>query len=211
LLAAPPGLNNVVAAAFISGVAAARGDEETAERCRVIARERRESAHVDERSGVGLVEAREAAEGGDAAETLVLVRTVLAEATTAPEVHEGAYMLGVQAAQLLEDDAALIELDEVVSRLQAVQATPVMRAGQARVRAELAHRRGDDEGARELQREAIAILRELGARPLLADALVELGRRGDDSDAIADARAIYAELGAERRLAQIDEPSGLAA
>jgi class 3 adenylate cyclase/tetratricopeptide (TPR) repeat protein len=211
LLAAPPGLNNVVAAAFISGVAAARGDEETAERCRVIARERRESAHVDERSGVGLVEARDAAEQGDVAETLALVRTVLAEATTAPEVHEGAYMLGVQAAQLLEDDEALVELDEFVSRLQAVQATPVMRAGQARARAELAHRRGDGEQASELQREAIAILRELGARPLLADALVELGRRGDDADAIAEARAIYAELGAERRLAQIDEPSGLAA
>src|SRR3954451_21030281 len=211
LLAAPPSLNNVVAAAFVSAIAAARRDDDTAERCRVIPRERRDSVHVDERAGVRLVEAREAAEHGDAAETLALARAVLSEATTAPEVHESAYMLGVQAAQLLEDDAALVELDELVSRLRAVQATPVMRSGQARVRAELAHRRGDDAEAAELQREAITLLRELGARPLVADALVEQARRSDDADAIAEARAIYTDLGATRRLMQIDEPTGLTA
>jgi hypothetical protein len=79
------------------------------------------------------------------------------------------------------------------------------------VRAELAHRRGDFAGAREHELAAITLLRNLGARPLLADTLVELGRRTDDAEALAEARAIYADLGATRRLARIDEPSGLPA
>ena len=52
--------------------------------------------------------------------------------------------------------------------------------------------------------EALELLRAIGARPLLAQALLERSRRRADPDALAEARAIYAELGATRRLAGIE-------
>ena len=56
------------------------------------------------------------------------------------------------------------------------------------------------------QRHAIELLRSLNARPLL-----ERARRREDPDAVAEARAIYAELGATRWLAGIEDPAGIAA
>jgi len=61
------------------------------------------------------------------------------------------------------------------------------------------------------QREAIELLRSLGARPLLATALYEKGRRHDDEDALAEAREIYAELGATRWLERFDAAGDLVA
>jgi hypothetical protein len=86
-----------------------------------------------------------------------------------------------------------------------------MRAGRARIAAEQAHRRGDSKAADDFEREAITLLRSIGARPLLARALLERTRRRTDDAALAEARAIYSELGADRWLARIDEASGLAA
>jgi class 3 adenylate cyclase/tetratricopeptide (TPR) repeat protein len=211
LLAAPPGLNGVVAAAWMTQVASARGDARLSELCHAMAEERRDSAHIDERATARLVYAREAADTGDYAQALEFARAILEEPTTGYEFREEAYALGLEAAQALGDDAALGDLDQFVTELRPAEATPLLRAGQGRVRAALAERSGDESAARDHEHAALTILRDIGARPLLADTLVELGRREDDAEAIAEARAIYVELGAERRLAQIDEPSGLAA
>src|SRR3954454_19885424 len=62
-----------------------------------------------------------------------------------------------------------------------------------------------------LEREAIALLRSIGARPLLARTLMERASRRDDEAALGEARAIYAELGATAWLARADEARGLAA
>ena len=72
-------------------------------------------------------------------------------------------------------------------------------------------RRGDRDAADGHQRHAIELLRSLNARPLLARALLERARRRADPDAVAEARAIYAELGATRWLAGIEDPAGIAA
>jgi tetratricopeptide (TPR) repeat protein len=207
LLAGPPGLNGVVAAAWISPVAAARGDEALLEACRAMAYERRESAHIDERACSRLVLGREAAELGDFA----LARAILEEPTTGHEFREQAYAQAVEAAQVRTDDDGLTELDQYVTGLRPAEATPLLRAGQARVRAELAHRRGDDTAARDHEQEALTILRKLAARPFIADTLVERARRSDETEPLSEARAIYADLRATRRLAQIDDRTGLAA
>ena len=211
LLAGPAGLNSVCAAAAVSHAAAARGEDAVLERCREIAAERRNSAHVDERSSARVAEARVALECGEAAEALSLARGVLDLATTGSEFREEAYAISVAAAQSLGEEPALVDLEELVSRMRPSEASPLFRAGQARVRAELAHRRGDSAAARGYEHEAIAILRELGARPLLAETLLEQGRRTDDEDSIAQARRIYDELGATRRLERIDDRRGLIA
>ena len=61
------------------------------------------------------------------------------------------------------------------------------------------------------QRRAIELLRSVGARPLLARALLEHGRRREDPEALAEARAIYTDLGATRWLARLDERTEVAA
>jgi class 3 adenylate cyclase/tetratricopeptide (TPR) repeat protein len=211
LLALPPDLNSVTAAGWVATIAAARGDDETLERCRELAHERRESAHVDERVAIALVELRDAVERGDFDGALKLARTTLEVPTTGHESHEQVFALAVEAALASSDDAALAELSQRVDDMRPALATPLLRAGRARLRAEAAHRSGDSATTDDLEREAIALLRSVGARPLLALALLERHRRHADDEAIAEARAIYADLGATRWLTRIDEPSGLAA
>ena len=98
-----------------------------------------------------------------------------------------------------------------MSALAPARATPQLRAGRARLAAERAHRRGDAAAAERHETEAIELLRALGARPLLAQALTERARRRADADARAEARRIYTELGATRRLANIGKPGGVKA
>jgi tetratricopeptide (TPR) repeat protein len=211
LLALPPDLNSVTAAAWVSTIAAARGDEASAERCRELAHERRESAHVDERASVAMVHARDAIEQEDFDDALKLARANLDVPTTGHENHEQTFALAVEAALATTDDDALATLSRYVDDMRPAYATPVLRACRARLRAEAAHRRGDSSAAEELEREAIGLLRSVGARPLLAQTLIERHRRRADEDALAEARAIYADLGAANWLSRIDEPSGLAA
>jgi hypothetical protein len=59
--------------------------------------------------------------------------------------------------------------------------------------------------------EAETILREAGVRPRLAQALLERARRGDRPDPLAEARAIYAELGATRWLERAEQEFGVRA
>jgi len=85
-------------------------------------------------------------------------------------------------------------------------------AAHARVwRRERLHRSGDAEAAQSSEQEAIVVLREAGARPRLALALLERVRRRDEPAALAEARSIYAELGATRWLERVDAELGVSA
>jgi hypothetical protein len=211
LLSGQVDLNAIVGATFLTPVAAARGDEDLLERCRSIAAHPQDSTYVDQRVATTLILARDALERGALAEALKLGQSVLDAPTTGQEFPAEGYALSIEAALATGDEAAMARLEEFVAGLPPARATPQMRAGRARVLAELAHRRGDDKAADDFDREAVALLRSIGARPLLARALLERARRRPDDKALAEARAIYSELGAERWLARVDEASGLAA
>jgi tetratricopeptide (TPR) repeat protein len=211
LFAGPHDLDALTAAVFLAQVAAARGDDETLARSRSFAAEPRDSTHVDQRVAARLILARDAIERGAMDEALDLAQSVLDESVMGYEFRAEAYALGIEAALATGDEEAMTRLEQFFADLPRARATPQMRAGRARVAAEQAHRRGDGTAADDLEREAIALLRSIGARPLLARALLERTRRRTDEAALAEARAIYSELGADRWLARIDEASGLAA
>ncbi|MEA2423751.1 MAG: hypothetical protein QOH13_161 [Thermoleophilaceae bacterium] len=211
LLQGQADLNSVVAAAALSQVAVGRGDETTLERCRALANERRDSPHIDERVAARLVAARDAIERDALEEGLELARGVLAEPSTGSEFREEAYALGGHAAVALGDDDAIAALIDYVTGLPPARATPLLRAGRARLRADRAHRDGDAAATDGFEREAIGLLRSLGARPMLAHTLIERARRRKDEDSLAEARTIYTELRAEHWLARIDSASELTA
>jgi class 3 adenylate cyclase/tetratricopeptide (TPR) repeat protein len=211
VLAGPSDADAAQVAAFIAPVAAARGDAVNLERCRSIAATLRDSQYVDLRMCAALVFARDALERGASDEVLRRARDVLDESMTGGELREEAYALSIEAAVASGDDAAIAELEAYVAALPPARSTPLLRAGRARLAAEQAHRRGDADAADSLEQEAIALLRAVGARPLLAHTVLERARRRDDTEALAEARAIYADLGATRWLARIDDASGVAA
>jgi hypothetical protein len=210
LLAGQLDIDAMTAAAFLAPIAAARGDEAMLERCRSLAAERRGSTHVDQRVSATLTLARDAVERGAADDALRLARAVLEEHTTAGECVAEAYALGIEAAIALSDDAAIAQLEEFVAGLPPARATPLLRAGRARLAAEQAQRGGDADAVERHEADAIALLRSVGARPLLARALLERARRRNDPDALAEARSIYADLGADRWLDRIEAESGVA-
>jgi tetratricopeptide (TPR) repeat protein len=204
-------LDAMGAAALLVSVAAARGDEEAVERCLALAAQRKESTYTDLRVAAANVLARDALERRAPKEALEYSRTVLRSEGIGNEATEEAYEMGIEAANTLGEEAAIIELEAFVAELPPARATPLLRAGRARLRAELAHRASDEAAAERREHEAISLLRSVGARPQLAQALLERSRRHDDAEALAEARAIYEDLGATRWLARIDEPSGIAA
>ena len=199
------------AASVLASLAAARGDDAMLERCRSLAAELHDSSYQDAQVSAELVLARDALERGAPAEALAMLKSALPLTGVAAETVEEAYALSVEAALSLDDQAALEELIETVSRRPPASAPPLMRAGRARLRAELAHRRGEPEAARQHEEEAIELLRDVGARPLLARVLLERGRRRPEAEAMAEARAIYTELEATRWLERIDQASEVAA
>jgi tetratricopeptide (TPR) repeat protein len=204
-------LNVVVAAASVAQIAAARGDDELLTRCVSLGREARDASYVDQRVAAWLILARDALERGALHEAAELAETVLGEPTTGGEFRAEAFGMAIQAAVEVGDEAMMTRLAEFVEELPPTRSTRQLRAGGARVAAELAHRRGEDEQADALEQEATGLLRSIDARPLLARALFERNRRRGDEAALEEARSIYAELGAERWLAQIDQARGLAA
>ena len=133
-----------------------------------------------------------------------LVRDVLAEESAASEAIEEAFALGIRVAMLREDETLIAELDAFVAELPPARATPLLRAGRARLQAELAHRAGDPDAAGRFEQEAISLLRSVGARPLLALTLLERARRHPDPEALGEARAICDELRAQRWLERVD-------
>jgi class 3 adenylate cyclase/tetratricopeptide (TPR) repeat protein len=219
LIGAQADLDATQAAAFLVHIAAARGDEEVLRRCVWVAEQVRGSTYVDLRVGSAVVLARDALERRAPEDALAHARDVLlGEAFGAEEIEsvsweavETIFALGVQAALAVGEERAIAELEGLVARMPPARATPLVRAGRARLQAELAHHAGDEEAAGRFEHEAIELLRFVGAAPLLAQALLERARRHGDSEALAEARAIYEQLGAVRWLERIADPSEVAA
>jgi tetratricopeptide (TPR) repeat protein len=211
LMAGHADLDAVAAAAFLASIALARGDEATMERCLSLAAERKDSTYVDLRVSARTVFCRDALQRGATEEALSLARDILRERSAASEATEEAFALGIGAALMAGDEQAIAELDAFVAGLPPARATPLLRAGRARLQAELAHRTADEAAAERFEQDAISLLRSVGARPLLAQALLERARRHGDAEALDEARAIYEELDAARWLARIDEASGIPA
>ena len=211
LLTGDADLNAMGAAALLVSVAAARGDSGTVKRCLDLAAARQESTYADLRVAAENVLSRDAIERGEPSEAVDFARRVLPTEGVGNEAIEDAYALSIEAATLLPDTAAMADLEAFVGELPPARATPLLRAGRARLQAELAHRAGDASASERFEGQAIALLRSVGARPLLAQALLERARRHDDTEALAEARAIYEELGAARWLERIGEASEVAA
>jgi hypothetical protein len=177
------------------------------ERCRSLAQASMDATYVDARLCAELIRARDAIERGAVDEALAQARDILALHGTGREFTEAAYELAVEAAIALEDGGAMGALDSYVSALPPARATPLLRAGRARVAAEQAHGSGDATAAQRLEDEAILALRAVGARPLLARALLDRCRRRDDREALDEALGICRELGASRWLSTIEPPA----
>jgi tetratricopeptide (TPR) repeat protein len=199
VLARDGAIDATYAAAFLAQVADARGDLQTLERCRTLAVAHRDSTDVDLGFSAGLVLARCALVSDDPATTLELARPLLSAEPTGREMIAEAYELCLEAAMATGDEDVLAALETYVDVLAPNGRTPVVRAGQARI---IAHRLAatDADRSEAHEREAIALLRDVGARPLLARALLERAGRRGDPEALAEARAICAGLGASRWL-----------
>jgi hypothetical protein len=111
----------------------------------------------------------------------------------------------------MTEDAITLLRESYLHGLRPARANPLIRASAARLRAELAHRRDDDQLARSAAAEAESLLRQVGAKPRLATALLERARRQNDPTALAEARTIYAELAATRWLERVDQEFGVVA
>ena len=200
LLARDGVIDATYAAAFLTQVADARGDLQTLERCRTLALAHRGSTNVDLEVSAQLVLARCALVSADPAAALELARPLLDAEPSGREMIAEAYELCLEAAMAIGDESVLAALEAHVDALAPNARSPIFRAAQARI---IAHRlvgtnRDRSEG---YEREAIALLRDVGARPLLARALLERAGRGEDPDAVAESRALCSELGASRWLA----------
>jgi hypothetical protein len=191
-----------------SYLAVATGDEPLLERCVALAVEHREIPDLEYRCVALIVLARDALQRGDAGEALRLLDPVLEFVELAGEIGTAAYALATDAAFLLADDEGSSRLLAYLDALPAVRQTPVRRAQRARLLAERAHRGGDAAAANGHEAEAAELLRSVGARPLLGAALLDQVRRRADADAVAEARAIYTELGATRWLDRLDAELG---
>jgi class 3 adenylate cyclase/tetratricopeptide (TPR) repeat protein len=204
-------LDSLAAAAFLTPIAAARGDEETLARCRALAVKLGQSTYVDQRVSATLILARDAIEHGACDDALKLTDNVLHERSMGGELAEEGYALRSEAAIALGDDDAIAALVAFVEALPPARATPLLRAGRERLAAEQAHRRGDAHAAETHALNAISLLRSVGARPLLARLLIEHAHRRHDKDALAEARTIYSELGASRWLSRAEALGGVSA
>jgi class 3 adenylate cyclase/tetratricopeptide (TPR) repeat protein len=203
LMASALDADAVFAASVLMSVGAARGDQDMMDRCRSVSTEMRDSSYADQRVCAELVLARDSLERASPAEALALTRPISTQTGVGGETIEEAYALSVEAAISLDDEDAIADLVELVTRLPPARATPLLRAGRGRLEAERAHRNGDADAAERFEEEAIGLLRSVGARPLLASALLERARRHQDLGAQEEARAIYEALGAVRWLERI--------
>jgi tetratricopeptide (TPR) repeat protein len=199
------------AAATMVWIGWAREDDGTIERCRSLALEGRGSTYVDRRICAESVLAREAVERGDPEEALKLTRRARREPGVSGDALRESYMIAVEAALTMGDEAAIAEVESFVAGLPAALATPLLRSGRARLQAERAHQAGDDSTARGFEQEAVSLLRAVGARGLLVRALLECAHRRQDREALAEARSLCEELKATRWLERVDELSGVAA
>ncbi len=205
LMAQEQFVDALFAASSMVWIAAARGDQATIERCRALAQERRGSTYVDTRVCAESVFAREALERGDFQEALSLTLIARAEPGVSGDALRESYEISVEAAIALRDPAAIAEVEQFVAGLPPALATPVLRSARARLQGELAHLAGDDVASRGFEDEAISLLRSVGARALLAQALLERARRHHDGAALGEARGICEDLKAVRWMQRVEQ------
>jgi class 3 adenylate cyclase/tetratricopeptide (TPR) repeat protein len=184
-------------------LAAARGDSVSLSRAVELA-----SAHVtddstDFRASAACVLASDAINRGAYSSAIERLEQVVAQTNLAGELVTSAFQLLTDVALLTGDEAAMTKVLGDLEALHPARVTPVRLAQRARLRAEQAHRRGDQSAVVAHEREATELLRSIGARPLLADALLDSVRRRGDDEALAEARTLYEELGATRALERI--------
>jgi class 3 adenylate cyclase/tetratricopeptide (TPR) repeat protein len=199
------------AAPYAAQIADARGDAGLMARALEVAGRARNADEADAWGVAAGVEIRDQIRRGAFAEALREVTAVLHDYTASGESVTDAYWLGVDAALATGDDTAIATLIAYVDESPAGLKTPLRRAGSARLRAQRAHLADDEPEAKRNELEAEGLLGELGARPALADALLDRARRRGDEDAVAQARAIFEELGATARLQLLDERFGVTA
>ncbi len=181
------------------------------ERCQSEASASLESSYIDLRVCATLTLSRGALERDAAEEALQLADEALSHEHIATEFSQEAYALGIEAAMMTGDDDAIARLIAVVDAMPPAAARKLMHAGRARLAAEQALRRRDELAAERFEDEAIALLRSMGARPLLARTLLERAGRHEDPRARDEGRQILTELGATRWLATFDDPGGVTA
>jgi tetratricopeptide (TPR) repeat protein len=198
-------ISAIAAACFVSQIACARGLNELLGRCRELAEGSLDSDYVDARVCAGLILGRIAIEDGQPHDGLGRVSGLLEEMSTGGEFRVESYALCAEAAIELGDDAAIERLVQFADSLPPARATPLLRATRLRLTAEQARRADDETRARADADEACAILEDVGAKPLLARTLLERARSGQDMAALAQARDIYAQLGAARWLERIKD------
>jgi hypothetical protein len=186
----------------VSLVASARGDDAILERCRAAAERLRTAENVDVRGSALLGLSIHALASGDTAAAAELAGQ-MAGIVLSGEVLAESYRVRIAAALASGDEHAMEVLASWAEALPPARQLPLFRAGRNRLRAELAHVRGDVEQTRELEREAEEILRGLGTWPLLVDALLDRVRRHGDELALSEARQILEGLEATRWLADL--------
>ncbi len=190
--------------AYAAQVAAARGDEALLARTVELAAPRRDSGDPEFIAMARVALAHEARAHGRLGEVIELLRPVFAASEISGELRTEGYALTTDAALTSRDESTVAELLASLEALRPVNITPVRMAQRARLLAEQAHLRGDRESTAAHEREAVELLRSVGVRCLLVDALLDSSRRGGDAVALAEARAIYEELGATRLLERLD-------
>jgi class 3 adenylate cyclase/tetratricopeptide (TPR) repeat protein len=200
LLAGELDIDSTSTAALLSRVAAARGEDELLVQCLSIANSTRDSRHVDQRATADLTLAMGALERGAPEEALELAGSVLSGPSTGAEFVEEAYAVSIEANALLADPASAQRLIAIVDGLPPARATPLLRAGRARLAASNAYLDGDLDAVRACEDEAIALLRSVRAMPMLALTLLERAARRQAPEALSEARELCGRLGATQWL-----------
>jgi tetratricopeptide (TPR) repeat protein len=198
-------------APYFALVSAARGDDEMLARCVALAGRTRDSESVDIRGGAALVLARAALERSDLDEVQRVIDEFLTWPALPAEYIDEAYAISVQAAILSGDAGLMARRAKAMAAIRPAQRHRLVRATSARLEAQAAHQAGDPDRARRAEVQAEALLREVGARPRLAQAQLERARRRDDQEALNEARAIYSSLDASRWLERVDQEFGVTA
>ena len=189
-------------------IAAARGDDALLERCVELASKNRERSDVEFRASAHVALARAALERHDLAEVEELAGPLVSHMEVSLEIVTTVIVTAVEAALFRTDEQAIVKLVTALDAMEPLYLTPVRRAQRARLAAELAHRQGDFASARTYEAEATRLLRSVGAKPLLAAALVDQVRRRGDAEALTEARAILESLGATRSLERLNTELG---
>jgi tetratricopeptide (TPR) repeat protein len=211
VLAGEINLDSIGTAAYLVTVSAARGDDEMFARCAALAELGRDSEAVDVRGGAALILARAAFERSDLGEVQRVIDDLLTWPALPAEYIDEAYTISVSAAIASGDTDAINRRAASLAAVRPAQRHRLVRATRARLEAEAAHQAGDRDRARRAEAQAEALLREVGARPRLAQALLERARRREEPEALREARAIYSSLEATRWLERVDQEFGVRA